>query len=183
MITMAQLAEKDIANIMKVANQYERMHHAIVYKKLCHAKMATQKCYEDLNGIQCNDKTFLKVQATKKRYSKLWETILKRYGNIPVMQDTILGNIEKMLENMPHMIREIYHRLVKNDVELQQLITKIQKKTYQSAIVVMNDIQRASRKLMGDIWPEKIYIEMRSAEKSRVEFYNLDNVMVRVAKV
>lgn len=149
--------------LMQRVMEHYKKHHAVVTKKLGHARKATAQSLQDIESIYKDlhlDKDSQEFREVKK-YDRIWDEIIRAFASSGVTE-TELEQIEHILTTIPDTIKRYYEVLIMQDRILQELMREMNSEIYLKAIEATRKIQ-ARRNLMSGLGPE-VYEPLAIAE-------------------
>ena len=126
-------------DLMRLVFKHYHLHHAVVLKKLGHAKDATSIGLET-----AAEKESEKLEA----YEGTWSDIIKMFAKCGIAEEEMF-EIEKILGTLPANIRSHFERLITMDQMLQRMMKTMEKMDYETAIQKIDTIQNRTNPMSG----------------------------------
>lgn len=145
-------SEESLEMMQLVFNHYLN-HHKAVFKKLHHARDATQKSYEELEHLTGDLRVSQDAPQPLTRahiYDTMWGNILDLFKDYGVTENE-LDAIDSILTDIPRQIKKHYEILIEQDRILKALISKLHTPEYQKALSLIQEVQERSETLTNDM--------------------------------
>ncbi len=128
-------------------------HHKAVFKKLHHARDATQQSYEELEALTGDlrenpDPPEPLTQAHA--HDAMWGSILDIFKDYGATEDE-LDAIDTILTDIPRQIKAYYDNLVEQDQVLKELISKLHTAEYKQALSMIREVQSRPNPVTGEV--------------------------------
>lgn len=152
-IDLAQISSEKATELMNISLTYEKAHREAVYRKLLHAKNATETGHNELIGQRTSSPSLIRKINS---YGDLWSETIAFFKRSYVPEN-VLEKIELMLHQMPSIIKKIYLELIESDSQLKTLEKQLNalKDTYQMAVEIISMLKEHSKEFLEEAFPSE----------------------------
>ncbi len=139
------------ADMMRIVFDHYLNHHKAVFKKLHHAKDATQRSYEELEeytgSLRVSDDAPEPMTGAH-AHEAMWGNILEMFKDYGATEEE-LDAIDTILTEIPKTIKKHYDILVEQDAILKDLISKLHTEEYKRAAALVREVQSRPNPMSG----------------------------------